>query len=892
MIRSVTLPLIVSVSLAFPAASEPEGWDDGLPVGRAEDGRVVLPVSQTLRPAGEATALPGMRPVTVAISPDGRWLATSGKTNALQVMRLDQPGRPMSKIDMPGREQPGSAPSEVELKPDRGAQISYTGLVFSSDGTRLYLSDVNGSIKAFAVGPEAILPLASWALPGSAAPGREAEIPAGLAVSPDGRRLYVCGSLSNRLHELDTGSGAVLRSIETGMVPFGVALIGNEAWVSNRAGRRPVEGDATELVGKGVSVRVEGPDALPGGSVSVVDLGTGAVAAEIEVGRQPGALVASPDGAHIVVANSSDDTLSVIEVAGRRVVGTPSVRWRADDPFGASPSALAFVEDGSAPLLLVALGTQNAVGVFDFAPESTRLRGLVPTGWFPSGVAWHAGTRTLHVSNLKGVGSGTEQVAAGRKTRTYEFNGTLSHIAMPDPGELEEQTEIVLENYGRDAVRRALLPPREGVPPVPVPERSGEPSVFKHVVYLVRENRTYDQVFGDLPQGKGEPELCTFGRRITPNAHRIAEQFVLLDNTYCSGVLSADGHNWSLSAFANEYVERSFAGWPRSYPAGLNRTESDALAWSPAGFLWSGAARAGRRVRVYGEMAYGSISWLDPAREGKPKFVDFLRDRREPVKSTTFEVHPNHASVEPFLAPDYPAWAAEISDQQRADIFINHLRRCEHGDAEWENLHILSLPNDHTSATKPGFPTPAASVADNDLALGRILEEISRSRYWPETCVVAIEDDPQNGWDHVSAYRTVCLVASPYTRRGAVVSTHYNQPGVIRTIGLMLGMPPLNQLDAASTPLRDCFVAEPDLSPYEVLVPEPALDELNPSPGALNHPKEKEAAIASSKLPLDRVDACDEDELNRILWLAMKGPEVPYPAWAILPEDQRVDDDD
>jgi hypothetical protein len=228
----------------------------------------------------------------------------------------------------------------------------------------------------------------------------------------------------------------------------------------------------------------------------------------------------------------------------------------------------------------------------------------------------------------------------------------------------------------------------------------------------------------------------------------------------------------------------------------------------------------------------------------------------------------------------------------RADIFIRHLRACESSGKPWENLHILSLPNNHTNGTKPGTPTPAATVADNDLALGRILDALSHSKYWMNSCLITIEDDPQAGWDHVSGYRTVCLVASPWTRRGAVVSTHFNQPGVLRTIGLMLGFPPMNQMDAGSTPLRDCFQDKADPTPYTAVAAKTPIDQFNKRAETITDPRVRRMAEESARMPFDRVDACDEDQLNRILWHAMKGADTPYPEWAVIPETQRDGDED
>lgn len=888
---SLTLLLAGLPWLVLADQAPRTAWDDTAKVGLGGQG-AILPVSQSLTPAGKTTELPGLRPVTIALSPDGRLLATAGKTSELVILDLSSPDDPPRKIPLPNE---GALPDPLktnDLKPDRSGQISYTGLVFSPDGQRLYLSNVNGSVKVFAIAKDgSVQPSGTWPLPKKAAPGRSAEVPAGLAVSKDGSRLYVCGSLSNTLHELDTTSGAVLRSLPVGMIPYEVLLVNDIAFVSNRAGRRPREHDQVEPSGRGVAVRVEGPLSLVApGTITALDLKTGSALAQIEVGRQPGAMALTPDGRHLVVANADDDTLSVIDTDQRTLIESPSVRWRIDDPFGASPTALTFTPDGET--LLVCLGTQNAIGVFRFTPGKTTLLGMIPTAWFPSGLVLDAQRQTLHVSNMKGLGSGAHLIRDEKNARTRAYFGTLSHIPRPAPEELEALTEQVLDNYRADVVRQAILPPRPNRKPVPVPERSGEPSVFEHVIYLIRENRTYDQVLGDMPEGEGNKDLCIFGEKITPNTHKLSRDFVLLDNTYCSGILSADGHNWSLSAFANDYLERSFAGFPRAYPDGLGVNDLDVMAWSPQGFLWSAVEKVGRTTRVYGEMCTGSTKFRDPRTKGHPSFQDFYQDHLQGTRRASFVVKPGHASVQAHLATDYPAWAATIPDQTRADIFIKHLRACERGERKFENLHILSLPNDHTSGTKAGLPTPAAAVADNDLALGRIVEAVSKSSYWKKTCIIAIEDDPQAGWDHVSGFRTVCLVASPYTKRGKVISTHFNQPGLIRTIGLMLGFPPLNQMDAGSTPFRDCFVETPDFTPYQHAPAQVPLDQLNGRPSSHTHPKMREIAEASAQLPLDTLDACDEDVLNRILWHAMKGPEADYPIWAVIPVDQRGDEDD
>lgn len=889
----LAFPLLLITALT--AAPKPRVvWDERAAVGFGKEG-VVLPISQTLTPEGDWVELPGARPLAIALSPDSRWLVSAGKTNLLYVWDLQTLGNaPLPKpaaIPLPNEEARANAPEEKELQPDKKGQIAQTGLSFSPDGQRLYLSNVDGSIKVFAINDKGPQPLASWPLPKQAAPLREAEIPAGLAVSADSKRLFVCGSLSNRVHELDCNNGKVLRSLDVGAIPFACALQHNQLWVVNRAGPRPKTGDITETSGRGMMVKVDPDSALPvNGSLSVIEQSSGKLLHQIPLQKQPGAIAFSPDGRHAVVANVNSDSLSTVDCQTHRVLSTVSTRWRQDDPFGASPTALRFVNDQQ---ILVCLGTQNALASFHFNQGKPRLSGMAPTAWYPSDVVHDPKRGHYWIANAKGLGSGAHSIRDGNgKANTHQYLGAVQRLNAQAPKAWEALTERVLENYRVDVVRSALLPPRPGVAPLPVPERSGEPSVFEHVVYLIRENRTYDQVFGDLPVGNGEKSLCIFGEDITPNAHKIAREFVLLDNTYCSGILSADGHNWALSAFANDFLERSFAGFPRAYPDGLGDKEMDVMSWSPTGFLWSAVHQAGRSIRVCGEMCLSQTRWTDSTRTGRPDFTAFLKQQRQGGKDATFDVQAGHASVRPFLTQDYPGWAAEIPDQTRADLFIAHLKACESGKQPWENLHILSLPNDHTSGTKAGLPTPAASIADNDLALGRIIEAISHSRYWAKTCIISIEDDPQAGWDHVSGFRTVCLVASPYTKRGAVISDHFNQPGIIRSIGLILGAKPLNQMDAGATPLRSCFTTKADLSPYQAAAARVPIDELNPKASAHRHPLMRHLAEQSAALPLDRLDACDEDSLNRILWHAMKGPNQPYPTWAIVPKTQRGDDDD
>ncbi len=469
------------------------------------------------------------------------------------------------------------------------------------------------------------------------------------------------------------------------------------------------------------------------------------------------------------------------------------------------------------------------------------------------------------------------------KYNSHQYFGTLSLLPVPSGRRLTSYTATVLRNLRYARLAQARLPARPGQPPRPVPERVGEPSVFKHVVYIIKENRTYDQVLGDMPEGNGDPSLCIFGERISPNHHKLAREFVLLDNTYCSGILSADGHQWADTALATDYMEKSFAGFPRSYPDGMEDDGVDALAYSPAGFIWDTAIAHGKTLRDYGEFAITRKSWKDPSRKDKPKFLDHYHEFVNGTDTIRLYSDPSVESLRPYLVTNTVGWDMDVPDVFRAAQFIKELEQFERS-GRFPNLVIICLPNDHTSGTKVGSPTPAAQVADNDLAFGQIVEAISHSRFWKETCLFVIEDDPQNGWDHVSGYRTVAWVISPYTRRGQVVSTQYNQTSVLRSIELILGLPPLNQMDATATPMFDCFTATPNFTPFTALPNNVPLNQMNPVPKKIADPMLRRHAYASARLPLDRVDQCPEDLLNRILWHAMKGPSTPYPAWAVHSE--------
>ncbi|MGA9450391.1 MAG: bifunctional YncE family protein/alkaline phosphatase family protein [Verrucomicrobiia bacterium] len=875
-------------------------------VGRDTNG-LVTPANQLVTPAGTQVELPGIRPNALALSPDGKILVTAGLTHELIVVD-PATGKIFQRVALPSGGAQEQTPTAMEiLNPDEKAQLSFTGLAFSPDGSRIYMANVNGDIKVFGVGKDQkVSPLFSIALPPANAPLRAAEIPAGIAVSRDGRRLYVAGNLSNHLVELDAVTGKVLRTWDVGVAPFDVVLAGKKIYVSNPGGRRPDANSVTGPAGQGTKVRVDDRSIANEGSVSVIDLAeaggasvlasrdnTGSSVAsphpiqEIVTGPRAGAMALSPNGKFLVVANSGSDTLSVIDTRTDKIVETICARQNPADLFGAQPNALAFNKSGKK--LFVCNGTQNAVAVFRFKPGKSKLLGLIPAGWFPGAIAFDANQDKIYVANIKNLGAKMERprrgFGKGAGFNTKQYAGSLSLVPVPSAKELAAFTPTALADLRYPLLAQAKLPPRENQPARAVPERVGEPSVFQHVIYIIKENRSYDQVLGDVKAGNGNADLCAFGERVTPNEHKLVHDFALLDNTYCCSILSADGHNWTDSGIGTDYLEREFAGWPRSYPSGGDGdTTRDALAYSPAGFIWNDALAHGRTVCDLGEFTSDKKHWKDPARKGKPGFLDCYRNFVNGTDEIALTSEPDIEALRPYTLTNTIGWDLDVPDVWRAAQFIKELNRFEAAD-NLPNLVIMWLPNDHTSGTRFGSPTPEAQVADNDLAFGRIVEAVSHSKFWTNTCLFAIEDDPQSGWDHVSGYRTTAYVASAYTKRGAVVHTQYNQTSVLRTMELMLGLPPMNQMDATATPMFDCFTGTPDFTPFDAVTNKVPLDEMNKSPREISDSQLRKDAYVSAKLPLEKEDQCPEDLFNRILWRAMKGSQVPYPVWAVKATD-------
>jgi YVTN family beta-propeller protein len=810
-----------------------------LRVGIQSDGSILVPSNQLLRPAGFQVYLPG-RPVDLLLTPDGKYLLVKNKDD-LDLIRL-------------------SDRTVMQSLPFERSGASFTGICMSPDGNRIYVTDADNRICIAEFDKNRVM---QWKEPVRLpAPSiGDSPVPGGLALNEKADRLYVTLSRNNSLGVVNLSDNSITE-ISVGVAPFSILCASpSKAYVSNWGGRRPADAESS-YNSSGSQVLVDPESGIANnGSVSVVDLNRNIQVKNIEVGLHPCGMVLSPDGEKLFVACANSDIISVISTAKDEVIDNISVHNRQDLLFGSSPNDLAISPDGK--YLYVANGTENAVCVIQTGTPA-KILGYIPTGWYPGSVVLNRSGEILYVANIKGTGS-RNQVTDRKGYNSHDHLGSVSIIPLPDKYELLKMTEIV--NLNNSLARSPDVSDKHtgSRNKVAVPVVPGQTSFFKHVVYIIKENRTYDQVFGDMPQGNGDTALVEFGRDVTPNHHLLAEEFVLLDNFYCSGVLSADGHQWTDEAYVTDYLERSFGDFARSYPY----DGDDALAYASSGFIWDNVLKHGLTFRNYGEFVSAVI---DPA---EATFTDLYQDFVSGANKISIRAKANLDQLKPYLCPTYIGFPNEVSDAYRAAEFIKELKEYEKND-NFPNFIIMLLPNDHTSGTQPGMPTPRAAVADNDLALGQIVEAISASKFWEETCILVTEDDPQAGLDHVDGHRTVGMAISPYTKRGAVISTYYSQINMVRTIENILGLSPMNQLDLSAEPMADCFTDKPDFKPYKAVRNNIPLDELNPPLVSLSG-DQLYWARKSMEQDLDDVDRIDEDVFNRIIWHSVKGYDRPYP---------------
>lgn len=695
----------------------------------------------------------------------------------------------------------------------------------------------------------------------------------GLAFSRDGKRIFVSGGDSGFIHVFNyvSGQAAFERSVKpaTNITPVFLASIAvhattgklyvcneanHEIWVVNP---ESLGLEATVAAGQFPHTCAFGADQRHlyvsnwgSRTVSVIDTETNRRVRDLTVGLRPNDMALAPDG-RLFVACAGDNTVHAIQTRAVEKAGeaaSPARRlWEGtreiistslypQSPEGSTPDGVAVSPDGKT--LFVANADNNDVMVVDISDANVSVvDGFIPVGWYPTALAVSPDNGTLFVANGKGFGARPNVPAKTAKPQNLHkppafdyigrtLEGSVSFIPRPSSAQMAAHTEQARRNspYTPEAMHRAPIKSD-----TVIPDQVGQPCPIKHVLYIIKENRTYDQVFGDFkdaqgkPAGNGDPHLVMYGEDVTPNHHQLARDYVLLDNLYCNGEVSVDGHSWCDAAIATDYNERS---WIISYSSHGKLPGNEEMENPAAGYLWDLCRRQGVSFKNYGE--------------GSQRVPSSSRGK----------------------------WTG-ARDIDRVKWWIRDLEAAEQTGV-LPQFTIMSLGEDHTQGTTPGAFTPDAAVASNDIALGRIVEAASRSRFWNEMAVFVIEDDAQNGPDHVDAHRTVGLVISPFCRRGVVDNTLYTTASMVRTMELILGLPPLTQYDAGATPMFNCFQKTAELALYHPLIPQVDLNAKNTAKAPF--------AKQSARMDFREYDRAPEDELNRILWYVAKGPDAPYPA--------------
>jgi YVTN family beta-propeller protein len=779
-----------------------------------------LPNGWRITPAGKPIATVGDLVLDMSVSPDGRIVvATHSGYNPHGIDVFDVKTEKLTQ--------------HIDLK------TTWLGMTWSPDGHTLYLSGGN------ATGAKNIS--------GSAAPIYEF--------------TYRDGRLS------DKPAGELLETVDPKTVWWaGIAYLPSKDWLyaANRGtGTGPSNIVVFDLKTRAIVTRVPvqiNPYQLvltPDGrtlfasnwsseSVSVIDTATNKVIRTLRVGMNPNDMKLSSDG-RLFVACSNDNTIHVIDTHSLQVIERLSTTLTPLAPEGSTPDALTI--DNTHKLLYVANADNNSIAVVRIANrDHSSVVGFIPTGWYPSALALVDHGRELYIGNakgeeghpdLKGTGSPLASKWEGDETVKTLQNSSVEVLPVADLlQKLPHWTRQVVENTPyNDSLLSEARPPLE---PTIIPREVGVPTPIQHVIYIIKENRTYDQEFGDLPNANGDSRLTIFGEKVTPNQHALAREYVTLDNLYCDGEVSVDGHSWSDAAYATDFNERY---WPPTYAGRSNAERSRAFVPS-AGYLWDVAARMGLTYRSYGERAV-----------------------RASTGKTTDPV-PGAEGLAGHLSQDYIGY--QQRDTQNVAVFLREFGEYEKNfdspDAEkrFPNFVVMSMPEDHTRGTQPGAFTPQAMVANNDYAIGQLVEAVSHSKYWPSTAIFIIEDDAQDGPDHVDARRTVGLVISPYVKRGVVDSTLYSTSSMVRSIELLLGMPPMSQYDAAAIPMYASFGTTPNVKSFTVIPPQIDVNARNT--------KKSYGAEESMKMDLSDVDRAPMHALNEVIWKSVKGADSPMPS--------------
>jgi YVTN family beta-propeller protein len=784
-----------------------------LRAGPRPDGTAVIPIGYRVTPAGAQSRL-GDLPLTVRAFPDGRaaLVVNAGQgVQSLQVVGVHD----------------GAVRQTIEYK---SPEALFVGAAFSPDGRRAYVSaGGNNKIRTFDVAADRLTETAPIALPTTNPAGVKVNLyPTDLALTPDGKRLVVADSVADAATVVDIATGTS-QTVAVGHAPYGVAVTpdGKSAYVSNQGGN----------------------------TLSVLDISGAApvVRTTVTVGVHPNRVLLDASRHLLYVANGDSDEISVVDTARNTVVRTIDLAPYRGAQVGSNPDALALSADGET--LYVANSGNNDVAVI--AARNGRTKGLIPTGWYPTSLSIVDGQ--LLVTNAKGLGAGPNDgpnhpnpystFTAPDQYVGSMMVGTLSRVGLPvRDNELARWTRQVNQNNGfdrHDDNQAASV----------VPRRPHERSPIQHVIYVVKENRTFDQVLGSLGRGNGDPTLNLFGDESAPNTRDLSRRFTTVDNFYANAEISAQGWNWVVAGNSNGYTEQTwvanYSGRNHGYPS-----ESNDPAIAPQrpdnAYIWQRLATNHVSFRNYG-------FYVNRTAPG-------VYNAQDPV----LNAQTDHAF------PGYDLACPDSTNSPRSDCGTNRFTEWKKefdGYVAGNNLptvEFLRLPNDHTAGTTPGAPTPKAYVADNDWALGQLVDTVSHSKYWQSTAIFVTEDDAQNGPDHVDAHRTTALAISPYTQTGRVDSTFYSTDSMLRTIELLTGLRPLTQFDAYATPMLASFTNRPNFAPYPAIRPSQPLDEVNGPRAPL--------AAQSAAQDLTKEDRIDEQTFNQAIWKSVKGADSVMPA--------------
>ncbi|MEU0032631.1 bifunctional YncE family protein/alkaline phosphatase family protein [Streptomyces sp. NPDC006333] len=790
-------------------------------VGQTTGHGQVISSDQYIAPYGDRLVIGNGKIMSSSVSPDGTHLAAS----------VTDGGAALSIVDLKTwkvQQLVSSAASSVPRI--SGNDVGQEGPTYSPDGKQLWLGRTDGYTR-FSVNPDgSVTGPVNISIP---ADGPKHALVGAAVFSSDGATVYSAVNGQNRVVAINAATGAVQQSWAVGNAPRGMVVAGGKLYVSNEGGR-PARPGETTINSYNTQVPADPvTGATTTGTVTVIDLKKPTAAVKtVNVGLHPTALYAKKGA--VFVTNTATNDVSVIRTANDKVVQTIATRPWPEASVGYEPDAVTLTDDGH---LLVTLGRANAVAVYRYTSpqEPVSYVGLLPTDYFPAEIAT-VGDQVV-VSNTRGIDARRSTTSAGHGT--HDTTSSLTRFTLPSDRTIKSETDKVFQQNGWTDNSVKLAKGRSKAKPVPVPVKLGDPSTIKHVFMIVKENRTYDQVLGDIPRGDGDPTLTQFGENVTPNQHALAEQFGLYDNTYDIGTNSAEGHNWLMQADNPEYTESSAGEYLRSYD-----TEDDALGHQKSGFLWTGAQAADKTVRDFGEFHQfltkptGS-TWQNlycDARNmsatGQPSAYSLVSS--SPIPSL------NSVSV-----PGFPKFDTSVPDVYREEIWKQDFEK--NGPA---NLNMFWLSSDHTG----GPASPAAQVADNDLAVGRMVDEISHSAYWKDSAIFVVEDDSQAGLDHVDGHRAPIQIISPYAQHGGVDSHYYSQITMIRTIEQILGIHPMNQKDSAATPMSGAFTKKANLKPFNALANRTSLTDGLATPPSCGTdtpaPQDPEAAaVPTAKVP-------------------------------------------